>query len=826
VRYGQGVTPLISLAEPAALNASIVGGKAAVLSRLLEAGMLVLPGIVVQVQSLDDFLAEKGWTERANNGDPTLADDIRSSRLGPGLAGALRSAVGQLGDRVVVRSSGVDEDGETASWAGQFETVIGVRPGDETEAAVLACWASAFGRSAAMYKHRQGEVGRVHLAVLIQPVAEPRCAGVMFTVNPLTGSWREMTVEAAWGQAAPVVQGEVVPDAYVVRRPRRLPRPIQRVIARVRLDVVEDMVRPQNEMACVGSGGLRMVAVPAERIDAPKLRHAELLRLCRLGLRVEGLMGAPQDIEWALDKDGRFVLLQSRPVTTGVSVRRSGPALWTRRFIGERWTEPATPLGWSLVRTLLDDFISFPDTQMRILGGGTPTRLVRFAPYMNVTIFRHLAFKLPGAPPPRFMMELLPTKEQKGWVRRRGQRPDFRVYASVLRETIEGRKWRSFEPNPFTNPKRWEAFLERLDTQLPLVGLAGSDPAACLALSDRCKVLAEQYIGVHICSLLWANLLYQLCEGVLLADGDSSVVRDVLRPVEESWTVRTNTALWRLGRGELETDAFLAEFGHRAASSWELFSPRWRESPAQVEVLSAAASQHGNPTVLAANQAKRAKDATQLLRSPTRWLVEKTQTYLLLRENQRFHFDRLLWAWKVQLVALEEHLDMPIRFLQIEEVESLVGGRLSSLEARERIERREQEWLQELERRRQGDEPPTFLVGSDGIELPESTVRLQGTGASPGVVTGMVRVLRTPEDGERLQPGDILVARATDPGWTPLFLKAGGLIVELGGMLSHGSVVAREYGLPAVANVAGATACLKDGQMVTIDGRQGVVWVQ
>jgi len=826
MRYGQGVTPLISLDEPAAQNPSIVGGKAAVLSRLLDAGLVVLPGIVVPAHSLDDFLAEKGWTERADHGDPTLSDDIRASRLGPKLAGALRSAAAELGDRVVVRSSGLDEDGETASWAGQFETVIGVQPGDETESAILACWASAFSARAAVYQDHHGEMGRVRLAVLIQMLAEPRCAGVMFTVNPLTGSWREMTVEAAWGQAAPVVQGEVVPDAYVVRRPRRLPRPIQRVIARVRLDVVEDMVRPQAEMACVVDRGLKMVAVPAERVDAPKLRHAELLRLCRLGLRVEGLMGVPQDIEWALGESGRFIVLQSRPVTTRVSVRRTGPALWTRRFIGERWTEPATPLGWSLVRTLLDDFISFPDTQMRILGGGTPTRLVRFAPYMNVTIFRHLAFKLPGAPPPRFMMELLPAEEQRGWVRRRGQRPDFRVYASVIRETISGRKWRSFEPNPITNPRRWDAFLTRLDAQLPTVGVAGADPEACLALSDRCKTLAEQYVGVHICSLLWANLLYQVCEGLLLAEGDSTVVRDVLRPVEESWTVRTNAALWQLGRGDLGMDAFLSEFGHRAASSWELFSPRWRESPAQVGVLSAAASQHGSPTVLAADQAKRALDATQRLRGPTRWLVEQTQTYLLLRENQRFHFDRLLWAWKVQLMALEGYLDVSIRFLQIEEVEALVGGRLSSLEARERIERREQEWLQEVERRKLGDEPPTFLVGSEGVELPETTVRLQGTGASPGVVTGMVRVLRSPQDGERLQPGDILVARATDPGWTPLFLQAGGLIVELGGMLSHGSVVAREYGLPAVANVAGATTRLEDGQMVTIDGRQGVVWVQ
>ena len=171
-------------------------------------------------------------------------------------------------------------------------------------------------------------------------------------------------------------------------------------------------------------------------------------------------------------------------------------------------------------------------------------------------------------------------------------------------------------------------------------------------------------------------------------------------------------------------------------------------------------------------------------------------------------------------------MGLKLRFLTIAEVEALHTGSLSSTEASVRISKRENEWNREVERRCQGDEPPNFLIGAAvGVAHVESH-RLQGTGASPGVVTGVVRILRTPEDGGRLSKGDILVARATDPGWTPLFLKAGGLVVELGGMLSHGAVVAREYGLPAVTNVQGATTQLKEGQMVTIDGRQGVVWVR
>ena len=168
---------------------------------------------------------------------------------------------------------------------------------------------------------------------------------------------------------------------------------------------------------------------------------------------------------------------------------------------------------------------------------------------------------------------------------------------------------------------------------------------------------------------------------------------------------------------------------------------------------------------------------------------------------------------------------MEVRFLEQGELDDLISGNLDRSAAEVRIEERKELWTSELERRAQGDEPPVFLVGAEALVEQVGTTRLQGTGASPGVVTGTVRVLRSPDDAERLQSGDILVARATDPGWTPLFLKAGGVIMELGGMLSHGAVVAREYGVPAVVNITGATKAFQDGQQVTIDGRQGVVWV-
>ena len=815
---------LRQMAEIGPEDQAQVGRKAWTLAELRRRGVPVPPGVVVPASAYQSFMERhRLWKRAAAGGDGQLQADIMAGSLTPELAGALRTEAARLGSLLVVRSSGVEEDGDRDSFAGQYETVLGVAPGDETEAALLRCWASAWSPRAVAYRAARGSSAVPRMAVLIQPLVRPRCAGVMFTINPLTGSWREMTVEAAWGHGEAVVSGAVVPDCYVVRRPRKSPRPVQRILARVQLEVVADHVRSQATAQQVGEDA--PVPVPAAQVDAPKLRHAELLKLCRLGLRLEGLLGGPQDVEWAMEPSGRIVVLQSRPVTTTAEVRRTGPALWTRRFIGERWTEPATPLGWSVMRDLIERFIAYPETQRRMLDGSASTQLVRFAPYFNVTVFRHLCFKLPGAPPPRFMMELLPPEEERAWLRRRAQAPDMRVYASILAETLSDRRWQRFRWNPLTNPRSWRRFETELSQALPPLSVPIDGLERAMHVRRACRDLAESYVGVHICSLLFANVLFQICEGALEARGLRSLSRDALRPVEESWTVRTNQALWRLGRGELDEAEFLRDFGHRAASSWELFSLRWVEAPERARVLAEAAAQHTDPGVLASRQADRAMAARSELPAGLRRLVALTQDYLLLREDQRFHFDRLLWTWKQAFLWLESDLDLPIRFLERVELDGLLDGSLDRVEATDRIHLRQTAWQEEVARLGAGDEPPAFLVGADAVVPAAAAQRLQGMGISRGTVTGPVRVLRSLDEAGRLKAGDILVTRSTDPAWTPLFMKASGLVMELGGMLSHGAVVAREYGLPAVVNVSGAVQMLKDGDQVTIDGSTGVVWV-
>ena len=399
------------------------------------------------------------------------------------------------------------------------------------------------------------------------------------------------------------------------------------------------------------------------------------------------------------------------------------------------------------------------------------------------------------------------------------------MYASLLSETVAEARWRQFTPGLWSNPRQWASFLGRLEEALPALCRPAETVLEAHERAKRCHGLAREYIGIHVCSLLWANLLHQVSSAAIEALGHAGMASDALRPVEENWTIRTNHALWRLGRGMLPLDDFMEQFGHRASSSWELFSPRWRESTEAVLALAASAAQHNDPHQLALAQAQRAKDAVRSMNGWLRPLVALTQVYLGLREDQRFHYDRLLDAWGGQLKRLEGLTDVGLRFLEEGEVQRLVEGSLSKADARALVRVREAEWNAELGRRSAGDEPPNFLVGAEALVEQVHGIRMQGVGVSPGVVTGRVRILRSPSEASQLEPGEILVARATDPGWTPLFLEAGGVVMELGGMLSHGAVVAREYNLPAVVNIPGVTKALRNGQEVTMDGRQGVIWV-
>jgi pyruvate,water dikinase len=632
------------------------------------------------------------------------------------------------------------------------------------------------------------------MTVLVQEMIDARVAGVLFTTNPVSGSWSEMVVEAVWGLGEQLVSGAVVPDRYVLSRDRRLGN-------RKSPTVVLEEVRAQRTQQVLDHGTLKTCATEAP--NARKLLRDDLVALGELGLLIEGKRGAPQDIEWVQDRAGVVHVLQARPITTQQRLPRGEATLWTRRFIGERFPGGVTPLTWSLVGPALDYFIAYPDTSRVYLGGDPPFQVVNGHPYANVTVFRHLAFKLPGAAPPRFMLDFFPPEEEQRWLGRRAALPDLAVYASIFRTTFKERRWRRFRWNPLTNVRAWDAFRSSLPAALAPLETASA--GAALAHTDT---ILRAYIKIHVTSLLFANILWEL-----LSPGLTEAQRGlILRPWGGSITRKVDVALGEVGRGSRTLESFLLEHGHRSRSSWEIWAPRLAEDPAGTLKLAAGLAAADPPDI--EGEARETAAAVAQLRADHRKLAHLGSEYFRLREEQRYYLDLIFWRLKQRLCVLAPELGLAeadIPWLSVSELGDppVDGRRRAALRCAIPPD----------------PAPPDFLRGDQPVAPPSSRTRLQGLGVSPGTARGTARVLTRYDDAPMLRAGEILVTPSTDPAWTPLYARAAGLVLELGSQLSHGAVVAREYRIPAVANVMGATRRLRTGDELMIDGQSGTVWV-
>jgi len=430
------------------------------------------------------------------------------------------------------------------------------------------------------------------------------------------------------------------------------------------------------------------------------------------------------------------------------------------------------------------------------------------------------------------MLDFLPPQEVERWIRRFAYPPDLLVYHSIFQTTFAEQRWQRFRWNPWSNHKAWDAFAQRLAKELPALAVVALGVEEGLTQLDKLIELKRDYLKIHVVSLLFANLSYQIMHGELPHD----LADDVLTAPADNPTVQTNQALYALATGAMTQASFLSQYGHRSSqSSWELFATRWSEDPAALAPLLEPyrRGKLGDPQARVQEQIRASKQALAALRQslPTKdrtftlRKVALARRYLQLREEQRFEFDRLMWALKRCVTNLGQRLlESPeqVRFLELDELRARAAGTLSPKDAQVLMARRAKQWAEYATQAA----PPTFLLGDDGVEVQNSGASLAGLGISAGRHTGTARILHSIQDAERLQPGDILVTTATDPGWTPLFLVAGAVVLELGSMLSHGAVVAREYRLPAVVNVEGATQRLQDGMRITVDGGRGRVWIE
>jgi phosphohistidine swiveling domain-containing protein len=835
-----------------ATEVTYAGGKGATLARLFQAGLPVPPGYVLSPEACAVFLA-------AQHVSPTHSPDairqtLRTASLPAALEAELRTALAALPAAPhgwAVRSSAVSEDHATTSYAGVYESFLEV-PDADLWAYIRACWASWWSERAVAYRRQVGETEATpRMAVVLQHMVPARCAGVAFTAEPLHGDRTRMVINAAPGLGVAVVSGIVQPEQYTLAKTPDL-------------RLLETRLLHPN--------------------DPPLLPPQVVLQLGALCQRLETFCGSPQDIEWAWDGITCWVI-QSRPITTLGDAGLNGTAdVWGNANLKDVIPGLVSPFTWSVMQPQLEGAMRQQYANAGYLIPPERSLLRRFwgRPYFNISLFNEAAYALCGATPELQAAQLgglvppgarppaRPSLRQRlRWLRNilRFLRTAYRASKGVPTQfAMVQQHWRE-ERQSLPHLDR-AALLEKLEhhtqvTQpflelhLHLTSAMSGNFSALRAMVARAVPQVE--LGQAPSPLpsasgrgSAASLAAELVTGI----GDVSSAEHSYRLWELSRLARQSPpVLAFLAQGKWDTwqqdlagtafvkawQEFLETFGHRAIYEIEMANPRWRERPDYLfEVLATYASLPQARAPFDPEEQTRRRQAAEhevcRLLMPWRrpWFhttLRRTQTFSRLRENSKSHLVQLidigrLMALQAARFLLQDGLledAESIFYLRIEEVQAALCGAMPGETVRHLIAQRR------LERQRDAARHlPDLFVGERPLyaeSLPTQGAVLTGLPSSPGRVTGIARVLYSPQEGTRLQPGEILVAPSTDPGWTPLFLLASGLVMETGGYLSHGAIVAREYGIPAVLNVPLATQSIPDGSSILLDGAQGVIQV-
>lgn len=767
---------------------------------------------------------------------------------------------------LAVRSSATAEDQSKASFAGQLETFLNIRGDRSLLEHVQRCWASLWSGRVVAYIAKQGLDHRsVSMSVVVQAMIPSEFSGVMFTANPITGNADEVVINASWGLGEAIVSGMVSPDTITIRK--RDSEILLRQIGAKELQVVY-----------AAHGGIEEVPVPENLRSSFVLSDRQAGELFDLGKRIEAHYGKPQDIEWGFYR-GRWYLLQSRPITTlSPQVEHRYPeGDFNRTMFIEIFPDPLSPVFLSVVEHLFKDML---DYTFQTWGFNPPQEIRAIGCFYNQPYFNRNYIAGAFQPLSPGMRESLtaqvvnPFGHEEESASVELSRSYLRMAARSLRFMVQF-------------PKQLPGLLA--DYQAEIVA-AESYPYARaedaeivnriyqLPFEHANKLLNNDFLMIAVIGRAY-RLLGAFLKRYYGAETDE-VVAKLISGVTGNVTMETNKRLWDLaqiaksspvvsavlrehdlrasrsileglpeGREFLEAlDKFLAEFGHREIRM-DILYPTWRDDPEPVfsfirSYLDADEAQ--SPYHQQERLVKEREQLTnfvmndiekgvvgRLVFAPIfRWILHQTQVHTRERDTMHFEMTRIFPPLRKMFLELgkrwtaRELLDQEddIFFLKLEEIEAIARSPRLMKEA---IADRREEF-------RSNQSRPAPNIIRDGEEIfaskPDSGEHqgavLHGVAGSPGRAAGVTRIVLKPEEFGKLQKGEILVAPITNPVWTPLFAIAGGVITEVGGILSHGAIVAREYGIPAVMSVPGATNILRDGQQISLDGNKGVIQLE
>ncbi len=856
---------VLSFEEIDQTQVAFVGGKGAHLGELsriegirVPAGFCVTTDafrrIMAEAPSIDDRLDRLSRLSPDDRGAiRALSAEIRRTLEGiaipEDLAAAITGPLVQLGERAAyaVRSSATAEDLPTASFAGQQDTYLNVVGPAAILQHVSRCWASLFTERAVTYRLRNGfDHRKVHMAVVVQQMVFPQASGILFTADPVTSNRKVASVEASFGLGEALVSGLVNADVYKVRDGEV----VARTVATKRL-----------ALRAAPAGGTEERAIEPGRQDDPALTDEQAVRLARLGRRIEAHFGRPQDIEWCLVDDG-FQIVQSRPITTLFPIPPAGDQenhVYVSVGHQQMMTDAMKPLGislWQLTagrpmyeaggRLFVDVTRGLASPASR---AGLLAALGKSDPLIGdalQTIVEREDF-LPSLP-----------DEGPAWAPAGGAPAPIETDPAIVAGLI-GRGQASLAALKRDIPaKSGPALLDFVLEDIQELRRILFDPQshrvfmtaieATWWLNENMRAwLGEKNAADKLAQSVPHNVTSEM--GLALLD-----VADAIRPHPDVVAFLQHVEdeafldeLPKLAGGRAARDAiraWLDKYGMRCVGEIDITRPRWSERPTTLVPLILGNIKNFEPGAggrrFEQGRQKTRKKERELLErlralpdgerkaEEARRMIDRVRTFSGYREYPKYGMVSRYFVYKQALMEEAGRLERARVLREKEDIFYLTFHELQDVARTNRVDDRLIRGRKDAFRSYRALTPPRVLT-SDGEAIAGAYRRddlpagaLVGLPVSAGTIEGRARVILDVARAD-LEAGDILVTAYTDPSWTPLFVAIEGLVTEVGGLMTHGAVIAREYGLPAVVGVERATRLIRDGQRIRVHGTDGYV---
>lgn len=822
---------LIAAADALAVSPEQVGGKGKQLGLLRHYGLPVP----------DFFVIPSAWSRQRGGAFPPALQDLLQAEL---------AARGWLDTPLAVRSSAVGEDAAAASFAGIFLSRLNVCGISALAAAVGEVWASLDSPTAAAYRERLDIGGEPAMAVVVMPLLPAVASGIAFTCDPVGGREDRIVVQANWGLGESLVGGGAAGDEYLFAED---PTDVWRLLE----------CRPGSKatMSVPAPGaGTECRSVPPARAGETVLDREQaeaLVALLRDAAVACDFVAPFYDLEWVWDGE-EFWLTQARPVTRRprhtYAGLRAQPSIWTRGNTCEVMPEPLQAMDWNFSRRGCNDLLEqgWKLAGYPLLPGVQRAGLFDGRLYLEAALMQWEAWDGIGLPPERFnalMGGHQPTIATDPPTWRERLRRLARTLRYLRRASAMGRRGDAEVAQALAIARELRA-VPLPDSNAKIAGLLHR---VLKPVRQSAGMFFLQGSGGGSLSLL-LDTLERFCPGeseaisaALLAGGEPSVTAQQGYALLQLAQLAKTAQISRRPQEDPKFAAALADFlecyGHRGHYETYLRNPRWSEAP-ELLLVQLPALGEVDAAALRERQRAAAGAAWQRIRRELPFWARpllRAQIRAANRDSNRreaarnamialLATGRRLWLLIGERLVGEGALDRPedVFHLMPGEVERYVHGLLSRHGLRARIASR-----RELFAVWQATTPAEwFCPGAGSSEKPGAPAEKRknaadgawrGVATGTGVARGKVRRLLHPSEGIALQTGEILVAPSTDPGWTPLFLKAAGLVVETGGYMSHGAIVAREFALPTVVNLPGILDALQDGDEVVVDGLRGEV---